>query len=173
MCNFLITSLPDSASTCASNEGGTTGTGVAVAVGRMQQWPRVHEFVHSRARFLKAENVTKCSDDGAQPHVFLSRAPSRKRKRSPSDPVIYTEFVLKKVNLSSDEAIAHVRTFAIVLFFHLSHKSRDGSQELPCRWLRPVEFRAMFSPVLVPRIRWVLVRCVFTALDSIASYFHI
>lgn len=166
-------SLPDSASACASNDGGTTVTGVAVAVGRMQQWPRVHEFVHSRARFLKAENVTKCSDDGAQPHIFLSRAPSRKRKRSPSDPIIYTEFVLKKVNLSSDEAIAHVRTFAFVLFYSTSHKSRDGPQELPRRWLRHVEFRAIFSPVLVPRIRCTLVRCVLTALYSIASYFHI
>lgn len=64
----------------------------------------MHEFVHSRARFLKAENVTKC----AEPHVFVSRAASRKRKRSPSRPVTYTEFVLKKVNLGSEEAIAQV-----------------------------------------------------------------
>jgi hypothetical protein len=117
VCHFLVTSAPDGAS--------ATGAGVAVAVGRVQQWPRVHEFVHSRARFLKAENVTKgCSDGAVQPHVLLSRAPSRKRKRSPSDPIIYTEFVLKKVNLGSDEAIAQVRSAAVALSTlaqHLQH----------------------------------------------------
>jgi hypothetical protein len=57
-----------------------------------------------------AENVTKCSDDGAAPHVFVTRAPSRKRKRSPSRPVTYTEFVLKKVNLGSEDAISQVNS---------------------------------------------------------------
>jgi hypothetical protein len=112
VCKFLVTSAPDGPGACARDE--RSATGVAVAVGRMQQWPRVHEFIHNRARFLSAENVTKCcSDGGVEPHVFLSRAPSRKRKRSPSDPIIYTEFVLKKVNLGSDEAIAQVRSAAI------------------------------------------------------------
>ncbi len=70
----------------------------------------MHEFIQSRARFLKAEDVRHSNGNATQPHVFVSRAPSRKRKRSPSKPVIYTEFVLKKINMGSDEAIAQVRT---------------------------------------------------------------
>ncbi len=116
MCSFLVSSLPDGVSASPRDEGSATSAGIAVAVNRMQQWPRVHEFTHSRARFLKAENVTKCCPDvGTQPHVFLSRAPNRKRKRSPTDPIIYTEFVLKKVNLGSDEAIAQVTSASTIL----------------------------------------------------------
>ena len=120
LCNFLNTSLPDGSSAVDADQDGAAGAGVedgrtragvAVAIGRKQQWPRVHEFIRSRARFLQAEDVAVSSGDGdaALPHVWVSRAPSRKRKRSPSKPVIYTEFVLKKVNLGSDEAIAQVQ----------------------------------------------------------------
>lgn len=111
LCNFLNTSLPDGSSAVDADQDGGAGAGVAVAIGRKQQWPRVHEFIRSRARFLQADDVAVGSGDGdaALPHVWVSRAPSRKRKRSPSKPVIYTEFVLKKVNLGSDEAIAQVQ----------------------------------------------------------------
>jgi hypothetical protein len=116
VCSFLVSSLPDGVNASPRDENSATSAGIAVAVNRMQQWPRVHEFTHSRARFLKAENVTKCCPDiGTQPHVFLSRAPNRKRKRSPTDPIIYTEFVLKKVNLGSDEAIAQVTSASTIL----------------------------------------------------------
>jgi hypothetical protein len=108
LCNFLNTSLPDGSSAFERDGSAADAVGVAVAVGKMQQWPRVHEFIHTRARFLMAENVTKSSDAATEPHVFVSRAPSRKRKRSPSRPITFTEFVLKKVNLGSEEAISQV-----------------------------------------------------------------
>ena len=110
VCNFLNTSLPDGSSAVERSPGDGACAGVAVAAGCMQHWPRVHEFVRTRARFLKAENVTKQGcDDGREPHVVLSRAPSRKRQRSPSKAAVYTEFVLKKVNMGSDDAISQVR----------------------------------------------------------------
>jgi hypothetical protein len=115
LCKFLNTSAADGSSAFARDDDGAALTGVAVAGGRPQQWPRVHEFIHSRARFLKAENVTNCDGAGAEPHVFISRAASRKRKRSPSKPVTYTEFVLKKVNMSSEEAISQVNRMRFIL----------------------------------------------------------
>jgi len=125
VCSFLNTSLPDGSSALERDRSNDASAGVAVAVGCKQKWPRVHEFVRTRARFLQAENVTpQSSDDGCQPHILVSRAPSRKRKRSPSKPVIYTEFVLKKVNTGSDEAITQV----LVAFAPAVHSPQAAAQ---------------------------------------------
>jgi hypothetical protein len=102
----------------------------------MQQWNRVHEFIRSRARFLNAQNVTKSPTESGLPHVLITRAPSRKRKRSPSTPASYTEFVLKKVNIGSDEAITQVALHVHCRFLSLLKSSVAGCGGLRCFSLR-------------------------------------